>query len=114
VGKDIGRLTEPLYVVDGVLIIGTRSSSWAQELTFKKAEILERLSKKLGDGVIRDLRFQSSSWKKEKEALEKKKEPVLTTAEYDLVETAILPIENEALKAIFRKLVIHGIRRAKK
>lgn len=64
VGPQVAGATEIIKVDNGILIISTKSSVWAHELTFYKADILRRLNAKLGvlahgEPVIKDLRFQN-------------------------------------------------------
>jgi hypothetical protein len=44
---------------DGVLHVNTSSSTWAFELKHLAPEILERMRRKMGGGVPRDLRFKA-------------------------------------------------------
>ena len=62
VGPQISSATEVEKVQDGILYITTRSSTWAQELTFHKQDILHRLNARLGATerpLITDLRFRN-------------------------------------------------------
>lgn len=62
VGPQIASATEVEKVQDGVLFVSTRSSTWAQELTFHKNDIVRRLNQRLGatqTPVITDIRFRN-------------------------------------------------------
>ena len=67
VGEQIAAVTEVLGVSGGVLRVSTKSSVWANELTFYKTDILKRLNAELGTPrayVITDIHFQSRGIKK--------------------------------------------------
>jgi predicted nucleic acid-binding Zn ribbon protein len=49
IGEELAKVTYPECLRRGTLVIRVTSSIWAQELSFQKATILERLSKFLGD-----------------------------------------------------------------
>jgi len=110
VGESIAKLSEPLYVHDGILYVGTSSGPWANELDFQKREILSRLNTHLGEGVVRDIRFQSRSAKKDFPSHEEDMFPPLTTSEKEKVDQVVARIENENIRKAFRKLVSQGMR----
>ena len=57
-GPEIAECTWPGLVRRGVLEVRAANSTILQELTFQKAEILEKLSLVLPELQIRDLRFR--------------------------------------------------------
>ena len=57
VGKKIAENTEVISVEHGVLFIRADSPSWSQELQLKKKEILFKVNNKIGNKIIKDLRF---------------------------------------------------------
>lgn len=57
VGKNISKNTEATDVKHGVLMVKVSNSAWRQELLFKKEEILEKLNERIGNNLIRDIRF---------------------------------------------------------
>jgi len=57
VGKKITEVTNTQKVVDGILFIKVKNSTWRQELFFLKPELLQKISKKIGPGIIADIRF---------------------------------------------------------
>ena len=57
VGKKIAENTTVQNVEHGTLIVHATSSVWAQELQFKKKDILSKLNKTLGKKTIKDIRF---------------------------------------------------------
>lgn len=57
VGSTIAKYTQPLRVVGDILIIKTKNSAWANELTFMKPEILKKIHEHIPDGSIKEIRF---------------------------------------------------------
>ena len=57
VGKKIADNTPVQDVKHGILIVHAESPVWAQELQFKKKEILSKLNSTLGKTTIKDIRF---------------------------------------------------------
>tara|TARA_B100001750_G_scaffold115646_1_gene91628 strand:- start:1025 stop:1300 length:276 start_codon:yes stop_codon:yes gene_type:complete len=57
VGKKIANKTTVKDVKHGILIVHAESPIWAQELQFKKKEILSKLNSTLGKTTIKDIRF---------------------------------------------------------
>lgn len=53
----LGGKTEPLRVSRGVLWVAVPSSTWVNELTLLKPQLLARLKEKLRGKVVRDLHF---------------------------------------------------------
>lgn len=52
--------TESIKVRNRVLYISTSSSTWAQELSLLKAEIIRKFNERAGEEAIRDVRFKSN------------------------------------------------------
>ena len=61
VGFVVSKHTRPLYVRDRVLQVATSTSVWAQQLTFERSRILQKLNPRL-DRPLKDIRFSSSRW----------------------------------------------------
>lgn len=57
VGEAIAKVTTPLRVDQGVLIVAVRSSPWLMELKLMEREILERINAGRERGAIRRIRF---------------------------------------------------------
>lgn len=55
VGAEIACRTEPLRIEDGRLFVAVDGSAWMQELHFLKDEIRERLNRRLGSAVVREI-----------------------------------------------------------
>ncbi|HUT55693.1 MAG TPA: DUF721 domain-containing protein [bacterium] len=61
-GSTLARTTRPAAVHHGSLIVAVKNSAWLQELQFMKPEIIKKLNRVLGKGVIREVRFKIGSW----------------------------------------------------
>jgi predicted nucleic acid-binding Zn ribbon protein len=57
VGPKIASETQAVRVESDTLIVKVNRAAWRQQLTFLKAELLAKLSSKIGEGQIRDIRF---------------------------------------------------------
>lgn len=75
VGENVMRVAWPLSVRGGVLLIQTKSSVWAQELSMRRGEIIRKLNERIGKQVICEIRFTSARQRKsgpEEETLAKR------------------------------------------
>ena len=57
VGEKIAEATEARAIRDGVLQVACRSNVWANELGLLKKDLLKRLSKAVGPGIVKDIWF---------------------------------------------------------
>ena len=57
VGEKVSQNTTPEKVESGKLYVKASNPTWRQELIFKKADIIERLNKKLGKNTIKEIKF---------------------------------------------------------
>ncbi len=58
VGDVVAQVSAPVKVEKGVLIVSVKNSTWRQELSMQKPQILKKYEKLFGAGVITDIRFQ--------------------------------------------------------
>jgi hypothetical protein len=61
VGEVTANKTRPLYVNRGTLVVLVTSSAWANQLNLLKPRLLLLLEKRVGAGVIRDLRWKTGA-----------------------------------------------------
>jgi len=61
VGPVIAAHSRAEAVRDGVLIVAADTPTWAQELQMRTRELLERLARQFGEGLIRDIHFRSGT-----------------------------------------------------
>ncbi|MGB7443272.1 MAG: DUF721 domain-containing protein [Coleofasciculaceae cyanobacterium] len=64
VGVTVARHTRPYAAFQNVLHVATSSSTWAQELKFKRRTILKKLNLQLSTSLT-DIRFSSAQWQEE-------------------------------------------------
>jgi len=60
-GRVVGAHTRAEVVRDGVLLVGTDSPAWAQELHMRKGDLLAKLRAQVGEGVVRDIHFRAGT-----------------------------------------------------
>ena len=57
VGETIARRTEIVSLKFHTAVVKVSGAMWIQELNLMKAQILERVSERIGDDAVRELRF---------------------------------------------------------
>jgi hypothetical protein len=111
VGEQIAAATEVLGVSGGVLRVSTKSSVWANELTFYKTDLLKRLNAKLGTPrvpVITDIHFQSRGIKPQPDAPKLEPEVEIDSIELSVrerqqIEESIYMIKDPELRERLRR-----------
>lgn len=58
VGATTAARTRAVHVNRGVMVVKVASAAWANQLNLLKAQLLERLSQRVGPGVVADLRWR--------------------------------------------------------
>jgi len=58
VGDVVSQVSVPVKVEKGTLIVSVKNSTWRQELSMQKPQILKKYEALFGAGVITDIRFQ--------------------------------------------------------
>jgi len=58
VGAHIAQNARPVSLQNGELLIAVPSAVWARDLAQRQAELVARLSEKLGDGTVKRLAFR--------------------------------------------------------
>ncbi|MFA5188821.1 MAG: DUF721 domain-containing protein [Patescibacteria group bacterium] len=56
-GSNLGKKIKPLYIKNNILTVACLSSVMAQEMNFRKAEILEKINAKFSPDFIKDIRL---------------------------------------------------------
>ncbi len=110
VGESIASHTRPIKVYDGRMTVLVESPSWTQELTFLKNRIMERLNKRMGKEVIKDIYFKIGNIER---PLQEEK-PASSTSTVDLervkldrekrrkIEESLKKIEDPEIKKILK------------
>ncbi len=56
-GRKGVSMIRPSFFRDGKLFLRSKSSSWAEEARMFRPELLERLARDLGDGVVKEIKI---------------------------------------------------------
>ncbi len=92
-GPAAARSSEAIKVLNGILFIRTKSSSWSHELNMHKTELMLNLNRLLGGKVIEDIKFRTDGTKW-LEVVEQPADPSLE----ELDALALLPEEELTLQ----------------
>ncbi|TDI80577.1 MAG: DUF721 domain-containing protein [Caldithrix sp.] len=57
VGENVSKVTKAQNVVNGILFVKVKNSSWRNELIYMRREILIKIDKTVGRGIIKEVRF---------------------------------------------------------
>lgn len=77
VGERVRAAAEPQFIKDGRLFVVTKSPVWANELTMFKSDMIERLNKRIGSTVIRDIIFKAGKVQPAKKSVKKPSRPAI-------------------------------------
>ena len=58
VGEQIARITTARRITQGVLFVHVKTSTWRNELSLRKKEIVDKLNTVIGFEVVKDIKFQ--------------------------------------------------------
>jgi predicted nucleic acid-binding Zn ribbon protein len=58
VGERIAQMTTATRILQGVLFVHVKTSTWRNELTLRKKEIIDKLNIVIGINVVKDIKFQ--------------------------------------------------------
>lgn len=58
VGERIAQMTTATRILQGVLFVHVKTSTWRNELTLRKKEIIDKLNIVIGIDVVKDIKFQ--------------------------------------------------------
>jgi len=58
VGERIAKVTKPLSIQNGVMLVKVKSAVWRAELTFMKQQIIDKVNEAVGKPVVKDIRFR--------------------------------------------------------
>ena len=57
VGERIAQRTTAIRIQQGVLFVHVKTSTWRNELTLRKKEIIDKLNREIGLDVVKDIKF---------------------------------------------------------
>ncbi len=113
VGPQVASATEVDKVKDGTLYVSTRSAVWSHELTFHKADILQRLNRRIGahpeQPLIREIRFHNRSVFK-RDAPQPEGPMPLSPSRLELEDVALSSEELAAIEADISAITDQGLR----
>ena len=58
VGERIAQVATATRILQGVLFVHVKTSTWRNELTLRKKEIIDKLNVVIGINVVKDIKFQ--------------------------------------------------------
>jgi len=58
VGERIAQMTTATRILQGVLFVHVKTSTWRKELTLRKKEIIDKLNILIGIDIVKDIKFQ--------------------------------------------------------
>ncbi len=113
VGPEIASRTEPQSFNRGVLVVKSNSAAWQNELTFLKAEIIEKVNLALEGVTVRDLKIVGGQVTPRLPVTEMPRwvtdRP--TQEDEDIAHDASLPISDPDLKKTFERVVMLDLKR---
>jgi predicted nucleic acid-binding Zn ribbon protein len=99
VGETIARRTEIVSLKFHTAVVKVSGAMWIQELNLMKAQILSRVTERLGGDVVRELRFVQGR-------LSRRERPKLRTVPRAMRKSIELPELNDPeLRAAFERLI---------
>lgn len=107
-GPEIARRCQPKELRNGTLEIITDNSPWLQELALRESELLARLARRYGTGVVRALRFSLGAVSTEPRGLPRRgrssrERP--TATESQMIDAAVSLIADPEIKGSVRRLL---------
>ena len=57
VGKQIAKMATATRITQGVLFVHVKTSTWRNELTLRKKEIIDKLNIVVGNNTVKDIKF---------------------------------------------------------
>jgi predicted nucleic acid-binding Zn ribbon protein len=100
VGPAVAARAEPAAFRDGILSVRVSGAAWMQELQFMKEELRERLNRRLGATMIRDIYFVSGPAPRPAKATAPAKQPAAPTED----PIALPEVRDPALAAVLARL----------
>ena len=99
VGETIARRTEIVSLKFHTAVVKVSGAMWIQELSFMKSQILAKVAERLGDDIVRELRFVKGS-------LSRRERPKLRTVPRAMRKSIELPeLKDPELRAAFERLI---------
>ncbi|MGQ9454877.1 MAG: DciA family protein [Armatimonadota bacterium] len=112
VGPHIAAATRVEKLVEGVLVISCKSSTWANELSLHRDSIKARLNEAAGSEVVKDIRFsargyrRTSSGAQRSTALESVEENPLTHEDLEKAQEIASVCRDSGLSVLVERAVL--------
>jgi predicted nucleic acid-binding Zn ribbon protein len=58
VGKQISSMTTATHIIKGILFVSVKTSTWRNELTLRKREIVYKINSYIGNEIVKDIKFR--------------------------------------------------------
>ncbi|MBI3587427.1 MAG: DUF721 domain-containing protein [Ignavibacteriales bacterium] len=58
VGGQIAKVATATRITKGVLFVKVKTSTWRNELTIRKPEIIKKINGAIGEEIVNDIKFQ--------------------------------------------------------
>lgn len=113
VGQSVAEHAMPASFRKGLLVIHVDHPTWINELIYIKNKFLEKLSLKLEDYYIKDIRFQIGEVQNyiRMEDSDNFETKPLTDNELEFIEDTLLPIKDDSVKDAARKAMMKKFQR---
>ena len=113
VGDQVAEKATPRSIEKGRLTVVVSNPVWAQQLSLMKRDLLKKISKTIGEGLVKDLYFVSGTIQRETPSPEKPPLKLIppdpeTIAE---IEREASSISDPSLRRAFRNLRVASLRR---
>lgn len=105
VGERIAARTEPFTFSRGVLTLRTHNPAWQNELTYLKAELIEKLNAALGAKVVREIKLVAGRIRPGRRGLQGRALPPATAEERAHVTQVSNIIEDPEVRASFAAMM---------
>ena len=99
VGEQVASAAQPEFIRDGTLYVAAKSSVWANELTFYKQGIIEKLNRRAGGNVVKEIVFKSGRFPSKKLESPKQAAPKPDLEGIQLSESEIEQVDATAVQA---------------
>ncbi|MCI2430157.1 DUF721 domain-containing protein [Candidatus Acetothermia bacterium] len=104
VGARMAKITEPLYVQNGVLFVAVTSHVFQHEFTLMRAEFRKKLNEHFGEERVREVRFVVESKPKGEPPFSLARVPLLPQEEREIEQLAT-EIESAELREDLKRLM---------
>ncbi|AGB40043.1 putative RNA-binding protein containing Zn ribbon [Halobacteroides halobius DSM 5150] len=117
IGDKIGAHTQAKYINCGVLFVTVDNSTWAHQLLFMKKNLIQKINQKMGQQIVKEIRFQVGKLNKEAVQDFSDSDPLedieLTSNELNKLQEITNQVEDSEIRDKFFNLLINDQKRKK-